>query len=104
MAVPNRGASAPDSTVRVHIILEIPVDTLLHPGPFLYAPDEFHLLDVQALVERRRRDALPEGDAELLGIVQDLLELTEGVQAGPLSRIIHGDIAWRVERPSPEGR
>ncbi len=98
MASSNQGPPAPDSTVRVHITLEVPVEILLNPGPALYFRDEQHVS------EHRRRDALPEDDNELIALVQEVLELKEAVQSGPLIHIIRSEIAWQIDRPAPEGR
>ena len=46
--------------------------------PVLYFPDEPHLS------KQHLRDALPEDDGDLQALVQELLELKDGVQSVPL--------------------
>ena len=63
----------PDA-VRVHITLDIPLETMLSPRGDLYARDERELPEVQTLIEDARLDDLPSSDDDLLELVQTVLE------------------------------
>ena len=96
MVTPDHG-TAPE-TIQVSITFSIPVDTVLDPGPVIFSSDHEQFPEVRALVERRRI-AMPESESEVLRAVQELLELTEGVQLTLLESIIHGEVTWRIECP-----